>query len=160
MTLQGLRCCILSAAVKKAASRLPFFSDGRYISQPGPQKKARGPGRLRADGKIPSRGQFEGTGSVQESLTSATELSFRNLGEIPVLGVSSLALSVFLVFRIGRLHSADPEKSGYCSGFLPHPLIIQCFSGGDAPHQGLVCQCIVGETYGDGSNKMYRFASR
>ncbi|WP_156545894.1 hypothetical protein [Cupriavidus sp. D384] len=107
--------------MKKAADQAAFFSSGRYISLPGPQKKARGPGRLRADGKIPSRGQFEGTGSVQDSLTSAAELLVRIIGEFPVIGISSHALPVFLVVRISRFQSAGPDKSGTAQAFFHTP---------------------------------------
>lgn len=145
---------------------LPFLFGGRYIFFPGPQKKARGPGRLRADGKIPSRGQFEGTGSVQDLLTSASESSLRISWRVPDITsgeTQATRRSVFPVAPDRQVLTCWSGKSGYCqtnsSGFLPHPLIFQCFTGGDTPHQRLVCQCIVGETSGDGSNKMYRFAS-
>jgi len=63
---------------KKAATRLPFLLGWNMLGPFG-KKKARGPGRLRADGKIPSRGQFEGTGSVQNYQAKAQRITFAKL---------------------------------------------------------------------------------
>jgi hypothetical protein len=94
---------------------LPFLFDGRYIFLPGPQKKARGPGRLRADGKIPSRGQFEGTGSVQDLLTSASESSLRILGEVSDITSGETQATRrkigILPSKLFRLSSASPYFS-------------------------------------------------
>ncbi len=103
--------------MKKAAAWLPFSSDGRYISWAGPQKKARGPGRLRADGKIPSRGQFEGTGSVQATLTRASECSLR-------------ILRTGLPGSPDQSESADPDESGYCLRLSSAPLFFKALAAG------------------------------
>lgn len=79
--------------LKKAAARLPFLWAQRYAFVLPGQKKARGPGRLRADGKIPSRGQFEGTGSVQVTIKAHRIPGIRNRLQRP------RAKTVFLVFR-------------------------------------------------------------
>jgi len=94
--------------MKKAADQAAFFSSGRYISLPGPQKKARGPGRLRADGKIPSRGQFEGTGSVQVSLTSAAN---------------------FLSASSASFQSSEPQAARYRSSWCPDQSMLLGWSG-------------------------------
>jgi hypothetical protein len=143
--------------LKKAAARLPFLWAQRYAFVLPGQKKARGPGRLRADGKIPSRGQFEGTGSVQVTIKAHRIPDIRYRLQRP------RAKTVFLVFRSsGILRWIG--KSGYCKkrykkGFLHHaPLGLHSILAG-APHpEQRVCQCIVGETPRHGSNKMYRFA--
>lgn len=100
--------------LKKAAARLPFLWAQRYAFVLPGQKKARGPGRLRADGKIPSRGQFEGTGSVQVDNQGATDIQYPTRGRKGhALQRSAWCSGPAAICWIG--------KSGYCFKRLSSP---------------------------------------
>ncbi|UIF86131.1 hypothetical protein [Cupriavidus sp. UYPR2.512] len=93
--------------MKKGSHMAAFFWAWRYAFVLPGQKKARGPGRLRADGKIPSRGQFEGTGSVQADNQGATDIQYPTRGRKGhALQRSAWYSGPAAICRIGQ--------SGYC----------------------------------------------
>ena len=119
--------------MKKAANWLPFFLPGAIFRCLDHKKKRAGRGGSARTGK-----SLRGVNSKERvrsriHLQAQRNFCVRMIGEFPVVGTSSHALPVFLVVRISRSSSTGPDKSGYCSGFLPHPLFFKTLAAG-VPH--------------------------
>jgi len=121
--------------MKKAANRLPFLLPDAIFRCLDHKKKRAGRGGSARTGKslrgVNSKERVRSRFHLQAQRTSCPHhrrvSNHRNL-KPRATGLPGV--------RISRCCSAGPDKSGNCSGFLPHPLFFKALAAG-VPHTKL-----------------------